>query len=684
MPLLKFYNKTVALLSRLKQKKIIPSLFRSHWRGMVFFLLGLGSWQSYQLYSKLPDFEQVQASHKISDTLVLDRNGTPLMRLRTSHQQRSLDWLTVEQTAQAFQRLLIATEDQRFYQHIGFDILAIGHALIQNLQQNNRRGASTISMQVAKLLDLKKKHSDSSITSKIRQITLAFFLELKWSKRQILESYLNLIAIRGEILGVKAASFSFFNKAPDSLNAEESAILIALIRAPNAPPALVKTRACRILQGSQLDKLCQNLDEKITQSLANPSHLTRDRSQLPVFSKHLIENQNPGIINTALDIRIQNIAITALREQLIDLKKRNVRDGAVLILDTQTGKPLAYVGNAGPPWTEQFHIDGIQARRQLGSTLKPFIYATAFDLNILNLDSLVEDSKADIPTDTGQIYQPQNYDHSFRGFVSAAEALGSSLNVPAVRTLLLVRPQEVLRRLNQLGFHNLNNEDFYGPSLALGTVDASLWDLTHAYRNLAASETFSKETQQKIFAALSLPEYRRFTFGLDSTLNLPFSAAVKTGTSRDMRDNWCVGYNAKYTIGVWVGNFNGEPMWNVSGMTGAAPIWQKLMLALNPELQNSSATYLPPQPVLPHKTLSRIRYPVNQMILAYDPNIPKAMQKILLEIDNPQAGQKVFLGDQVFEKINSDIFLPIQRGRFRLTLKSKNNAVLDEVNFEVR
>jgi penicillin-binding protein 1C len=676
----------------------------SKWQWVLLGFLVLGCIVIYKVYQKVPDFISVVQNHKASDTLVLDRNGFPLLRMRTSLRERSLDWMKIDEAAPIFINLLIATEDQRFYHHSGVDPIALGHALFENLKKSSTRGASTISMQVTKLLALKtqKNRAESksplaglkSPLAKIQQIFNAVLLEFKWNKQEILESYLNLISLRGEILGLKTASYFFFNKAPDSLNAEESAILIALIRSPNAAPEIVRNRSCRILKKTDHYKNCEGLERKINESLLNPTRLTRDRNLMPVFSKFLIDQEKTGSIVTSIDLRIQNVVLSALREQLIELKARNVRDGAVLVLDTQTGKTLAYAGNAGPPITEQYHIDGIQSRRQLGSTLKPFIYATAFDLNILDLNSLVEDSKTDIPTDTGQVYHPQNYDHSFRGLVSAAEALASSLNVPAVRTLLLVRPRQVLMRMKQLGFTQLNDDDYYGPSLALGTVDASLWQLTQAYRNIVATNVFNPNTQRKIFEALSFPEYRRFTFGLDSTLSLPFPTAVKTGTSKDMRDNWCVGWNEKFVVGVWVGNFNGEPMWNVSGLTGAAPIWRKIMLALNPHdtsqaeqaNPNSLPTtgYIPPQEPLPKKTLSRIRYPVDHMILAIDPNIPKAMQKMILEIENPLEDQKIFLNDSFIQTAKENIFLPLNRGHFRLVLKNKKDVILDEVPFEVR
>jgi penicillin-binding protein 1C len=649
--------------------------------GFAFYLGG----QQFSYYWQTPVFNKIKSSYQPSDILVLDQNDFPLNRMRTSHQQRSLDWLGAQEISPVLRTLMIQSEDQRFFQHLGVDFMALAHALWQNLFQQNPRGGSTISMQVIKLLHGKKIQRRHSILGKVKQIMQALALELKWSKEEILEAYTNLLPIRGEILGIKAASFTFFNKAPLALNDRESALLIALIRSPNADATLVARRSCKILPSID----CGEIQRFATEVLNSPTPITRDRSRLPIFSKNIIESRTLGTIKTTLDVRIQEIALTALREQLLDLKIKNVKDGAVLVLDTKTGRTLAYVGNAGPPWTELYHIDGLQADRQLGSTIKPFLYATAFDLKILELNSLVEDSKADIPIEGGVVYHPQNYDHTFRGLVSAGEALASSLNVPAVRTLLLVGQNQVTSKLRQLGFLSLKSDEYYGPSLALGTLDASLWQLTHAYRNLAQSSVFSAKTRAMIFSALSVPEYRRFTFGLDSTLNLPFAAAVKTGTSKDMRDNWCLGWTERYTVGVWVGNFNGQPMWNVSGMTGAAPIWRKVMLALHsdsnshPENHQTPA-YLTTQTPLVQKTLSRISYPVANMILAYDQDIPKPMQKISLEIENPQKGQKLFLNGKLLTQAGRTYLWPLQRGHFQLSLKSNSDNSIDEIQFEVR
>ena len=403
-------------------------------------------------------------------------------------------------------------------------------------------------------------------------------------------------------------------------------------------------------------------------------------------SKYFIENGlNESVIHTSLDYRVQSLALKALREQLRALRNQNMNDGAVLIIETQSGRVVAYIANGGAGMASSEQIDGIQTRRQAGSTIKPFVYATAFDWRLLTPASLIEDSPADISISQGRVYHPKNYDQVFRGLVSAGEALGSSMNVPTVRALRLVGEPRVLDRLKTLGFEQLQDDEYYGPSLALGAIDVTLWELTQGYRQFALSDSaFSEKTRKDIFNVLASPEYRRFTFGMDSLLTLPFPAAVKTGTSKDMRDNWCIGWTPQYTIGVWVGNFNGEPMWNVSGMSGAAPIWRSLMLALHPNPKGSLTNYEPPSAPLPSHTISRIRYPAADMLVGLDPDIPLLQQKLPIEIENPQRGDKVYLNKRLLSEAKETTLWPLQKGKYKVELKSSSNQLVDSVNFEVR
>jgi penicillin-binding protein 1C len=639
-----------------------------------------GTWISIQVRP----FESVRKDYRPSDIWVVDRNGYPLESIRTRNHKRSLDWSAWSEVSPAFREQLVQVEDRRFYSHLGIDPLAIAKSIWERVSGSSLRGGSTLTMQLAGLLKDGAFNRRRSMWQKFYQMVSALKLNSQWSKEQILEAYINLVPFRGELIGLRAASVGYFGKNPSGLTQEESALLIALLRSPNAKSDLVAKRACLILEITD----CQSMQNFSHQVLSRPYSLARTREMIPVLSKYFITdntNSSSSVINTSIDHRIQSLALNALREQLRTLKNQNVNDGAVLILETQSGRVAGYAANAGAGLTSAEQIDGIQTRRQAGSTIKPFVYATAFDWRLLSTSSLLEDSPADISVSHGRVYHPKNYDQIFRGLVSVGDALGSSMNVPAVRALQLVGEPRVLDRLRSLGFEQLQDDEYYGPSLALGTMDVTLWELTQAYRQFAIEgSTFSGPTRLSIFNILASPEHRRFTFGMDSLLTLPFPAAVKTGTSKDMRDNWCIGWTAQYTIGVWVGNFNGAPMWNVSGMSGAAPIWRSLMLALHPNPKSTITKYESPGSPLPRSTISRIRYPAPDMLVGLDPDIPSKLQKLPIEIENPQRGHKLFLNHQLLSKAQETTLWPLQRGKYLVELKNSPGELIDSLKFEVR
>ena len=689
MPIGQFFHKLK------KQKNFIP---------VIFFVGVLGIWMLLAS-REVVSFAEVKNKFKPSDVWLVDARGVPLESLRTTQHQRSLDWVSWSEVSPAFKKYLIQTEDQRFYWHIGVDFLALAHTLWQHLSSSSSRGASTLTMQLVGVLQTEKTNAHRNWIEKIQQIAQAIELEFSWSKEQILEAYVNLVSFRGEIVGLRAASLGYFSKAPLGLDEEEAALLVALIRAPNASVNFISRRACQILP----DTDCENLKKLANKTFSNSYKLSRKRELIPVFSKHILKNtlqtdsnRKTAVIQTSLDYSLQKKSLEILRDHLRSLKSQNVQDGAVLILETQTGRVVAYAANGGVGFTSAAQVDGIETRRQAGSTLKPFVYATAFDWRYLTSDSLLQDAPADLPISQGRVYRPKNYDLTFRGLVSASEALASSLNVPAVKTLELVGESKVLDRLHQLGFSNLQNDEYYGPSLALGTLDVTLWELTQAYRQFGfSSAVFLDSTREAVFNILASPEYRRFTFGIESILALPFAAAVKTGTSKDMRDNWCIGWTPQYTVGVWVGNFNGQPMWNVSGMSGAAPIWRALMLELHSKsvidfqtqtssqiIPNSgalsSSTYRPAAKPLTQSTLSRIRYPAADMFVGLDPDIPSALQKLPIEIDYPQNGQKLFINNRYVSQAKATTLWAIQRGQHKIELKTAQGQVIDTIHFQVR
>src|SRR6185369_1096883 len=250
-------------------------------------------------------------------------------------------------------------------------------------------------------------------------------------------------------------------------------------------------------------------------------------------------------------------------------------------------------------------VDGVRAKRQAGSSLKPFLYALALGRGLVTPATLLEDEPLEVPVD-GSLYRPANYDGNFRGLVSVRTALAASLNIPAVRVLMLAGEDSFVATLRQLGFDGVTQGgSWYGPSLALGSADVSLWELVGAYRALAnrgswspltlrpenareSRAVFDEQTAWLVGDILADRESRATTFHLENPLATRFWSAVKTGTSKDMRDNWCIGFSSRYTVGVWVGNFSGEPMHDVSGTTGAAPVWNDVMGYLHADVASAA------------------------------------------------------------------------------------------------
>ena len=634
-------------------------------------------------------FEEVKRGYIPSDVMMVDREGRELERFRNNKAERSLPWVNINEVSHAFKTLLLKSEDRNFYEHAGVDWKALFKAGFDHYTKNSKRGASTLSMQLVGLIDSNVSRHRKNLSDKIDQVKRALYLEEHWSKEEILEAYVNLAAFRGELLGLGSASYGYFNKSPSTLNLEESALLVALLRSPNADAELVGSRACQLLGATD----CFSVKALSANIFSGAYEIKRERFYLPVIDNSFVKKSSKlDLIETTIEKSIQEKAVLSLQEQIRFYKEQNVNDGAILVLDNQTGEVITYVANAGVGFSKSPNVDGIRARRQAGSTLKPFVYATAIELNLLDKNSMIEDSPVDISIGNGSIYYPRNYDDSFKGMVTAGEALGSSLNVPAVKTLQLVGGEKVVEKLKKLGFKKVKEANYYGPSLALGSVDITLWDLTHAYQKLIGSRVFSQKTRKEIFQMLSRDENRRFTFGTGSVLQLPFQTAVKTGTSKDMRDNWCVGFSDRYTVGVWVGNFNGKAMWNVSGVTGAAPLWRTIMMELHKGKQDSLRSLNNTMAAKPmqnsiesaKKTISSIRYPVDLEVIGFDPEIPQSVQKMPFEISNPQPGSKLFLNNVFYSDANDLTMWPVIRGKYQLALYDSEKKLLDEVHFEVR
>jgi penicillin-binding protein 1C len=601
----------------------------------------------------LPSFDDVRAAHRPSDWTLLDRHGLPVQTLRIDKSVRRLPWVALADMSPALLQAVVLSEDRRFHEHSGVDWAAVARSAWGNVWNTRTRGASTLTMQLAGLIDdgLARPGGGRSLAQKIGQAVTATRLDARWKKSEILEAYLNSVAFRGEVVGINALSQTLFGKHPSGLDAQEAAIAAALVRGPNAPAETVAARACGVLKEQGL--ACTGVVGLAETALVRRGGMPLGEQLAPHFARQVLGASSasaragraagPALAmevpssgpaparkvqaedrllaqRSTLDAGLQRVAVRALRGQLAELTGRNVEDGAVIVLDNASGEVLAWVGSSGD-LSGAAQVDGVLARRQPGSTLKPFIYELAFEKRLITPASLLDDAPAQIAT-AGGLYLPQNYDRDFKGWVSARTALGASLNVPAVRVAALLGPDAVHARLNQLGFALPHGAGHYGHALALGGAEVTLLALANAYRSFAlggrlspvklvADEPALRATPGAAATPAPTPQAPRTatatpgravadpaavyltthiladnnarvrTFGLDSALATRGFAAVKTGTSKDLRDNWCVGFTDRYTVGVWVGNASGAAMHGVSGISGAAPVWQALVAHLH-------------------------------------------------------------------------------------------------------
>jgi penicillin-binding protein 1C len=740
--------------------------------GIAILAIGLAALAaSLSTHGAVPTFGEVKSAWRPSDAYLLDRHGTILDRHRVDFRARRLPWTPLAEFSPVLLRAILAAEDRRFYRHDGIDWRAVAAAVFDRLRGRPLRGASTITMQLAALLDqsLAPTQGKRTLRQKLAQWRAARALEESWSKEQILEAYLNLVGFRGELQGLTAAAQGLMGKRPSGLSEAESAVLTAILPSPNARPERIAGRACAIAQAAEFNVDCGELRHQ-TQVLltghgasSTPAHdSTRAMTGSPhpnplpkgegdkvaaVFTVTQPYGNRPSLalaphlatrlvksagasVRSTLDAAVQRLALDALSQQLQGLGQRNVRDGAALVADNVSGEVLAYVGSAGP-WSGAASVDGVRARRQAGSTLKPFLYALALERRYLTAASVLDDSPLNLETSAG-LYVPQNYDRDFKGLVSVRTALASSLNIPAVRALIMVGVESFRDRLRALGYAGITEDgEYYGYALALGSAEVSLLEQVNAYRTLANGGMFTplrflpgEDTGERrrvmdesaafiVSDILSDRAGRALAFGFDNPLATRYWTAVKTGTSKDMRDNWCIGYSERFTVGVWVGNFEGDSMNDVSGITGAAPAWLEIMNGLH-ESRPSHAPTAPAQvirtpikyapSVEPERTewfiagtetpflklldakqaAPRIESPPNGVVIALDPDIPRANQLAMLRASAAQPGMSLLLdGKRLGPATRVYKWRPIP-GPHRIELAAADGKTYHTVRFSVR
>ena len=542
---------------------------------VLFFLLNL--------LFPLPD--KVEYS-----TIITDNKGEVVNAYLTKDQKWRMK-TELDEISPLLQKTIIAKEDKHFYSHPGVNPFAVIRALFNNIFKMRRTsGASTITMQVAKALQPGKRN----IWSKFREMFRAFQLELKYSKKEILQLYLNLVPYGGNIEGVKSASLLYFNKNPDHLSLAE---ITALSIIPNKPGSLIIGRNNDLIVKERNRWLQRFANEKIfTQkeiedALAEPLDATR--KSVPHYIPHLankLKKQGGNIIKTNIDLNTQ-LKTEKLVEDYIRIQKlKNIKNAAVVIIDNKTHKIITYVGSANfYDTTDGGQVNGAQAVRQPGSTLKPLLYAMCFDEGLLTPKTVITDVMVNYNG-----YSPENYDKKFNGYVSVEYALEHSLNIPAVKSLQLLGHERMIQKLSNINFRQIQKDRRkLGLSLILGGCGTTLEELTGLFSSFANDGYFfspsftqidtvhnkvkvvSPASNYMINEILSKINRPDFPLNWTATERMP-KIAWKTGTSYGRKDAWSIGYNRNYTVGVWIGNFSGVGAADLSGANIATPLLFKI------------------------------------------------------------------------------------------------------------
>ncbi len=534
-----------------------------------------------------------------------DRYGAPLGTV-TSADARHTMQVRLRDVSPSFLQAILAAEDARFFFHGAVDWLSVLRAAREDIFFGQpRSGASTITMQVARSID----HAPSTLRGKLAETFDAYRIEAKNSKRSILRAYINAVPMGGNIYGVQAAAHTYFGTPAKDLDLAHAAYLAAI---PNDPVRLdpygdhataIRARMRYVLERMQADGMIDALDARraLAETLTLQPLAQRDLDAAHLlFALYRSAAPQTTRIRTTLDRSLQRFVQAQVVDVLGALRKRNVQDAAVLVVENRTGAVRAYVGSPG--YFDDAVLganDGVRALRQPGSALKPFAYELALERHAITTTTILDDTQSTYALANGQTYQPQDYSRLFSGPVSVRYALANSLNVPAVHVLARVGVDAFLTRLHALGFRHLTHTArTYGLGLVLGAGEVQLWELARAYatierdgdiphlhaiagqRGTLRKHVGSVAMWRIITSMLADPIARSASFGRKSVLEMPYPAAVKTGTSSGYRDTWTVGFTRDYTVAVWAGNFDGSAMQRVSGVSGAGPLWNRIMLHL--------------------------------------------------------------------------------------------------------
>ncbi|OGG04957.1 hypothetical protein A2Z33_06720 [Candidatus Gottesmanbacteria bacterium RBG_16_52_11] len=598
----------------------IRSFFAGMTFSLIFIFLPLAV---HSFVISLPQPQLLTSRNIPVTTKIFDRNGELLYEIYADENRTPR---ILKEIPQYLQQATIAIEDKDFYNHQGFSMRGIGRAVREITVNHTIQGGSTITQQLVKSALLTP---EITLERKVKELILAFWAERIYSKRQILEMYLNQVPYGGTSWGIEAASQMYFGKPVTQLSLAESALLAGLPAAPSEfspfgpSPEKALARQREVLRRMTEDGyITENqAAEARSQKLTFVQPLTGIKApHFVMYIRNLLEREfgvravaRGGLrVKTSLDLGLQEMAERIVRSRVDELQKLDVGNGAALVTNPKTGEILAMVGSRDYFDTgRDGNVNVTTSLRQPGSSIKVVTYTAALERGF-TAASIIDDTAVTYRTDSGQLYTPVNYDGRYHGPTPLRYALANSYNIPAVKVLDKVGIQAMIEKGRLMGIKSWDDTGRFGLSLTLGGGDVTMLDMAAVYGSLANGgkrsdphpvievmdytgrillkrnnpDTVAATTPEVawiISSILSDNSARTESFGSNSSLIIPGKTVpVKTGTSNEKRDNWCVGYTPTYVVTVWVGNNDNRPMNPVltSGVTGASPIWHDIMTEL--------------------------------------------------------------------------------------------------------
>lgn len=566
---------------------------------LSFLVITFAGWLLYCVLT-LPDIDQAVARTRQPSTTITAENGNEVKTFGSVYSEV----IRLNELPSYVPDAIISTEDRRFYAHFGFDIVAFTRAMLTNIFMGRyAQGGSTITQQVAKNLFLT---SQKNIKRKTQELLLAFWLEHKFSKEQILTLYLNRVYLGAGTYGIEAASQKYFQKSSRDMNLLEAAIIAGMLKAPSrynpiASAERAKARAKVVLQNMVNNDALTERQMKYALTLPVGEDKSYKVQGADYFADwvyrevndYIGERDNDIYVYTTLDQKIQENAEKILREAVLAAKNRNVSEGAVVVLN-KSGEVKAMVG--GIDYRKSQFNRAVTALRQPGSAFKTFVYLTALQNGWKR-----EDRIDDVPLSIGK-WKPENYDKKYYGSVTLDEALMKSLNLATVNLSESLSRKDIIRTAKKMGISTPVENT---PSLALGTFEVKVIDMATAYSAIAnggyatwphaIKEIYTRDgyqlyqreadTENRILDAGAVKDLTKMlekviSQGTGRRAKIPGFAAGKTGTTQDYRDAWFVGFTDEYVIAVWVGNDDNSPMKGVTGGTLPAEIWRKIALSV--------------------------------------------------------------------------------------------------------